>query len=85
MIAILDSKGARSIPKSALHELLKNLTKELRELTREPSLKTVGAALKSVRPQFSHAIVNASMLAEQQRAAKKQADEEEKKRKAAKA
>jgi hypothetical protein len=56
---------------------------DLGELTREPSLKTVGAALKSVRPQFSHAVVNASMLAEQQRAAKKQADEEEKKRKAA--
>ena len=83
MIAVLDSKSARSIPKSALHELLKNLTKELRELTREPSLKTVGAALKSVRPHFAHAVVNASMLADQQRAAKKQADEDEKKRKAA--
>ena len=83
MIAVLDGKSARTIPRAALHEMLKNLTKDIRELTREPSLKTVGAALKSVRPHFAQAVANASMLAEGQRAAKKQADEEEKKRKAA--
>jgi hypothetical protein len=83
MIAILDSKRARSIPKSALHELLKNLTTDLRELTREPTMLTVGAALKQHRPAFQTAIANASTLADQLRADRKKAEEEAKKAKAA--